>query len=122
LPSLKEYVTIVRKISEQNHWSKTPNVTLLESAKKIINATDKWRRNHPTEEVVKEILESIFFLLATCVRLDSNVDLDQLLREVCRSKESFSFQGVPDDLVWSFILFETEPHVDYSQRREPTAK
>lgn len=120
MPNLKGYVTAIRRIGEQNHWSKTPNVTLLESAKKIIVATDKWRRKHPTEEVVQEILESVFFLLATCAKLNSNIDLDKLFREVCRSKENFSFQGAPDDIVWSFILFETEPHVDYSQRREPT--
>lgn len=121
MPSLKEYETMVRRIAEKNKWSKTANVTLLESVKKIINVTDKWRRKHPSKEVVQEILESVFFLLATCTQLNHNLDLDETFTQLCKSKESFRFDGVPDDLVWSFILFETEPHVDYSQRREPAA-
>lgn len=116
MPNLKKFEAAVRKIMEENKWFQTPNVTLLESAKKVLSATDKWRRNHPTEEVVEEILESMFFLLSTCVRLDPNVDLDELFGRVCKCKESFSFDGVPDDIVWSFILFETEPHIDYHRR------
>jgi len=115
MPSLKQYENTIARIARKNKWSKTANVTLLESAKRILNATDKWRRNHPAEEVAHEILESIFFLLATCVKLDHDLDLDKLFSEVCRSKESFSFEGVPDDLVWSFIIYETEPHTDYSE-------
>jgi len=113
MPSLKQYANMIAGIARNNKWSKTPNVTLLESAKHVLNATDKWRRNHPTEAVVEEIVESIFFLLATCVKLDHNIDLDKLFNQVCKAKEGFAFEGVPDDLVWSFILYETEPHVDY---------
>jgi len=113
LPNLKRCEDTVRRIMEKNKWSQTPNVTLLESAKKILKATDKWRRNHSTEEVMEEILESVFFLLSTCAKLDSDIDIDKLFDRVCKSKENFSFDGIPDDLVWSFILFETEPHVDY---------
>lgn len=113
MPSLKRFETTVRNIMKKNKWSQTPNVTLLESAKKVLSATDKWRRNHPTEEVIEEILESVFFLLSACAELDHHIDLDKLFTQVCEAKGNFSFEGLPDDLVWSFILFETEPHIDY---------
>lgn len=113
MPNLKRCEDTVRRIMKKNKWSHTPNVTLLESAKKVLSATDKWRRNHPTDEVVEEILQSVFFLLSTCAKLDSNVDLDEVFKKVCESKETFSFNGTPEDLVWSFILFATEPHIDY---------
>ena len=113
MPSLKKCEDTVRRIMKKNKWSQTPNVTLLESAKKVLNATDKWRREYPTEDVVVEILEGVFFLLSTCAKLDPNMDLDKIFARVCESKESFSFEGVPADLVWSFILYATEPHVNY---------
>lgn len=121
LPSLRDYETEIRNIVEKNNWTQTPNVTLLEAIRKILGATDKWRRKHSSEEVVEDILGSIFFLLATCTKLDHNLDLDEQLQEVYKSAESLSFKDVPKDLVWSFIMFSTEPHVDYSQRREPIA-
>jgi len=119
MPSLKKFEAAIKEIMEKNKWSQTPNVTLLEAARNIIKATDKWRRCHPNEEVIQEILESIFFLVSTCVKLGNNVDLDKLFEQICKSKETFAFEGVPDDLVWSFILFATEPHFAY--RKEPTA-
>jgi len=127
LPNLKKCEDTVRRIMKKNKWSQTPNVTLLESVKRILNATDKWRRNRPTTAVVEDILESVFFLLSTCVNLDHNVDLDELFMSICARKENFSFKDVPDDLVWSFLIFETEPHIDYTKTsqlhlKEPTAK
>jgi len=113
MTNLKKLGTTVKQIMKKNKWTQTPNVTLLESAKKMLSATEKWRRNHPTIEIAEEIGESVFFLLCTCVKLDPNIDLDKLFDRVCESKESFSFDGVPDDLVWTFILYETEPHIDY---------
>jgi len=112
LPDLKRCEDTVRRIMKKNKWSQTPNVTLLESLKKILAATDKWRRNRPTGTIVEDILESIFFLLAACAQLDHNVDLDSLFMFICKCKEDFSFKG-PDDLVWSFLAFQTEPHIDY---------
>ena len=127
MPNLKKCEDTVRRIMKKNKWSQTPNVTLLESVKRILNATDKWRRNRPTTAVVEDILESVFFLLSTCVNLDHNVDLDELFMSICARKENFSFKDVPDDLVWSFLIFETEPHIDYTKTsqlhlKEPTAK
>jgi len=121
LPSLKDYEVKIRKIAQKNGWTQTPNVTLLEALRKILGATDKWRRKHPAKEVIEDLCGSIFFLLATCTKLDHNTDLDEDFQNVCRSLRSFSFKGVPNDLVWSFIMYSTEPHVNYSQRREPTA-
>jgi len=119
LPSLNEYEGEIKKIAEK--WVQTPNVTLLEAVRKILGATDKWRRNHPADEVVEDVLGSIFFLLVTCTKLEHDVNLDEEFSKVCDSMESFSFKDVPKDLVWSFIMYSAEPHVDYSQRREPTA-
>jgi len=112
LPSLRDYEAEIKSIVEKNNWTQTPNVTLLEAIRKILAATDKWRRKHSSKEVAEDILESVFFLLSTCVKLDHNMDLDKLFNRVCESKENFSFEA-PDDLVWSFLLFETEPHIDY---------
>ena len=117
--TLENYKLRVQKIMEKNNWAKTPNVTLLEAARKIIDATDKWRRCHKTEEVAKSIMESVFFLLATCAKLEENsLDLDAMLTEICKEKKNYSFSEVPDDLIWSFIIYASEPHVPYQMPRE----
>lgn len=104
----------IKAISRKNKWSKTPNVTLLEAARKIIEATDKWRRCYPSKEVVESIVESMFYLLATCHVLDGDgIDLDKTFTQVCREKKNFGFKGVPDDVIWSFIIYSSEPHVPY---------
>jgi len=109
----------VQKIMEKNNWSKTPNVILLEAARKIIDATDKWRRCHKTEEVTKSIMESVFFLLATCTKLEKNSsDLDAMLTEICKEKKNYTFSEVPDDLIWSFIIYASEPHFPYRVPRK----
>jgi len=113
LSGLKEYEARIKRIVEKNEWSQTPNVTLLESARKVLNSTDRWRRDHPKQEVVREILEAVFFLLATSAKLNHNIDLDEMFTEVCKSKDRHIFSGVPNDLVWSFILYSTEPHHDF---------
>jgi len=127
MPSLTRFEVLVRKIVKKNKWTQTPNVTLLESLKKILSATDKWRRKHPNREVVEDILESVFFLLSTCSNLDHDVNLDSLLLSICEGKENFSFKDVPADLVWTFVIYETVPHIDYTKSsqlhlNEPTAK
>jgi len=117
--TLENYKLRVQKIMEKNNWSKTPNVILLEAARKIIDATDKWRRCHKTEEVTKSIMESVFFLLATCTKLEKNSsDLDAMLTEICKEKKNYSFSEVPDDLIWSFIIYASEPHMPYRFPRE----
>jgi len=109
----------VQKIMEKNNWSKTPNVTLLEATKKIIEATDKWRRCHTSKEVTKSIIESVFFLLATCTKLEENSsDLDAMLTEICKEKKNYTFSEVPDDLIWSFIIYASEPHIPYMGRKD----
>ena len=119
MPSLEDYKARLQKIIEKNKWSKTPNVTLLEAAKKIIDATDKWRRCHTSKEVTKSIIESVFFLLATCAKLEENsFDLDKILTKICKEKKNYSFSEVPDDLIWSFIIYASEPHMPYRFPRE----
>jgi len=119
MPSLEDYKARVQQIIKKNKWSKTPNVTLLEAAKKIIDATDKWRRCHKTEEVTKSIMESVFFLLATCAKLEENSsDLDAMLTEICKEKKNYSVSEVPDDIIWSFIIYASEPHVPYRTPRQ----
>lgn len=100
------------------NWSKTPNVTLLEALKKIVEATDKWRSCRPGVEVTRSIMESMFFLLTTCNQV-GNVDLDKMLMEICEEKRAYDFKEVPDDLVWSFIIFQSEPHVSYRSPQRP---
>jgi len=127
MPSMNKFEFLIKRIVKKNKWSQTPNVTLLESVKKILKATDKWRRKYPNREVVEDILESVFFLLSTCASLDHNVNLDSLLLSICEGKENFSFKDMPDDLVWTFLIYETVPHIDYTKKsqlhlNEPTAK
>lgn len=108
--SLEEYKSWIQKIVDENSWSKTPNVTFLEALRRIIEATDGWRRNAEAKTVVEKCLEAVFYLLATCVKLDPGLDLDSLLTRICETKKDYTFTDLPDDLVWSFIIYSTEPH------------
>jgi len=114
MSSLEGFKARINNIIRANKWCKTPNVTLLEASKKIIEAIDKWRRCRPSNEVTKSIIESVFFLLATCSNLEENSsDLDKTLRQICKEKKNYDFKEVPDDLIWSFIIYESEPHFPY---------
>jgi len=118
--SLEDYRRQIRKIIKANSWKKTPNVTLLESIKKIIEATDKWRRMYPNEVIVRNIVESIFYLIATTELLDGqDFNLDQIMSSIIGEKKYYDFTDKPDDIVWSFIAYESKPHIPY--RRRPTA-
>jgi len=113
--NLQQYMDKIKAIARKNKWSKTPNVTLLEAARKIIEATDKWRRCYPSREVVESIMESMFYLLATCQKIEGDdVNLDELFTQICKEKKNnFGFKEVPDDVIWSFIIYSSEPHVPY---------
>lgn len=97
---------------------KTPNVTLLQAAKKIIEAADKWRSCRPESDVARSIMESVFFLLAACNQI-GNFNLDKMLKEICEEKKACDFNELPDDLVWSFIIYESKPHTPYRSPQRP---
>jgi len=118
MTSLEGHKHRVKDIMKVNGWQKTPNVTLLEAVKKIIEATDKWRSCYPPVEVTKSITESVFFLLATCNEI-GDFDLDKILEETCEAYKSYDFKDVPDDIIWSFITYQSEPHTPYRSPNRP---
>jgi hypothetical protein len=36
-----------------------------------------------------------------------------MLTKICEEKKNYRFLEAPDDLIWSFIIYTSEPHIPY---------
>ncbi len=96
----------------------TVNITTLDAINEILKAVDKWRRKKPDGEVVENLMQSIFYLLATCSKLDHKLVLDEVLEQIIKSKAGFKFEGEAEDNVWSYLLFVGPAPIEYSKESQ----